>query len=271
MRSTGLPRPLRRAALLLLVAFAALASVSLAAAQAGTPDPITEEGERIGQLWVYTLAIATVVFFGVEGALIYAIIRYRKKSDELPKQTHGSTVVEIIWTGIPVLIVIALFTFSIIVLRDVEKEADAEDLTINVTGFQFSWQFEYAMNDLGTVNDPEGEGLITIIGNAAQEPELVIPVGEPVEFALQSPDVIHSFYVRDFLYKLDVVPGRDNRFVITANQTGEFFGQCAELCGLDHALMRFRLRVVERDEFDAWVAEMAPEAEDGEDAVAAAN
>ncbi|HMO95461.1 MAG TPA: cytochrome c oxidase subunit II, partial [Tepidiformaceae bacterium] len=100
------------------------------------------------------------------------------------------------------------------------------------------------------------------------EPTLVIPVGERVEFALFSPDVIHSFYIRDFLYKLDVVPGRDNRFVVTAHTTGEFFGQCAELCGLDHAFMRFRLRVVTREEFDAWVAEMAPQSE--EDAVAAA-
>lgn len=266
MPSSGMPRRLRRAVLLLTAALFALASVSLAAAQAGTPDPITEEGVKIGELWVFTLIIAAVVFFAVEGALIYAIIRYRKKSDELPKQTHGSTIVEFIWTGIPVLIVIALFTYSIIVLRDIENEADPQDLTINVTGFQFSWQFEYALNDLGTQGDPAGEGLITIIGNAAQEPELVIPVGEPVEFALSSPDVIHSFYVRDFLYKLDVVPGRDNRFVITAKETGEFFGQCAELCGLDHAMMRFRLRVVERAEFDAWVAENAPEPE--EEAVA---
>lgn len=266
MPSSGMPRLLRRAVLLLSFALLALASVSLAAAQAGTPDPITREGERIGELWVFTLIIAAVVFFAVEGALLYALVRYRKKSNELPKQTHGSTIVEFIWTGIPVLIVIALFTYSIIVLRDVENEAEPQDLTINVTGFQFSWQFEYALNDLGTNNDPGADGVITIIGNAAQEPELVIPVGEPVEFALSSPDVIHSFYVRDFLYKLDVVPGRDNRFVITAKETGEFFGQCAELCGLDHALMRFRLRVVERDEFDAWVLENAPEPE--EEAVA---
>ncbi len=269
MPSSGMPRQLRRAVLLLSFALLALASVSLAAAQAGTPNPITEEGEKIGELWVFTLIIAGIVFFAVEGALIYAIIRYRKKNDELPKQTHGSTIIEFIWTGIPVLIVIALFTYSIIVLRDIENEADPQDLTINVRGFQFSWQFEYALNDLGTNNDPAAEGAITIIGNAAQEPELVIPVGEPVEFALASSDVIHAFYVRDFLYKLDVVPGRDNRFVITANETGEFFGQCAELCGLDHALMRFRLRVVERDEFDAWVAENAPAPE--EEAVANAD
>ncbi len=258
---------MRRAVLLLTVALTALASVSLAAAQAGTPNPITREGDRINELWIFTLVVALIVFFAVEGALVWAIIRYRKKSDELPKQTHGSTIVEFIWTGIPVLIVIALFTYSIIVLRDIENAAEPADLTVSVTGFQFSWEFKYQMNDLGVGSDPNAEGEISILGTAAQEPTLVIPVGEPVEFALFSPDVIHSFYIRDFLYKLDVVPGRDNRFVVTAHTTGEFFGQCAELCGLDHAFMRFRLRVVTREEFDAWVLENTPEPE--EEAVAA--
>jgi cytochrome c oxidase subunit 2 len=88
---------------------------------------------------------------------------------------------------------------------------------------------------------------------------LVIPKDEPVEFALFSEDVIHSFYVRDFLYKLDVIPGRDNRFVVTAHTEGEFHAQCAELCGLDHALMQFTLKVVSREEFDKWVAETSTE------------
>jgi cytochrome c oxidase subunit 2 len=83
-------------------------------------------------------------------------------------------------------------------------------------------------------------------------------VDEPVEFRLQSNDVIHSFYIRNFLYKLDVIPGRDNRFVVTAHDTGTFHAQCAELCGLNHALMQFKLEVMTRQDFDAWVAENAP-------------
>jgi cytochrome c oxidase subunit 2 len=88
---------------------------------------------------------------------------------------------------------------------------------------------------------------------------LRIPVGEPVEFELASADVIHSFYVRNFLYKLDVIPGRDNQFVVTAHETGTFHAQCAELCGVDHALMQFTLEVVSRAEFDQWVAENRPQ------------
>lgn len=255
MAETGMRRHSRRFVLLLTVALLALASISAASAQVGTPKPITDEAKKIEDLWIFTLVIAAVVFVAVEGVLVYVLFRFRKRNDELPAQTHGSTVLEFVWTGIPVLIVIALFTYSFIVLRDVENEAAAEDMTIEVNGFQFQWEFTYQLNDLGVNTDPASEGVINIIGTAADEPTLVIPIDEPIEFRLLSNDVIHSFYIRDFLYKLDVVPGRDNRFVITARETGEYFGQCAELCGLNHALMRFKLKVVTRDEFDLWVAE----------------
>jgi cytochrome c oxidase subunit 2 len=207
-------------------------------------------------LWKFTLIIATVVFIGVEGAIIYCVFAFRKKGDNLPPQTHGSTVVEVIWTTIPVIIVICLFSYAFIVLRDVENKAAPDDLTVHVEGFQFQWSFTFDMNDLGTnTPDRNAAGQFTILGTAAQEPTLVIPVDEKVEFQLSSHDVIHSFYVRDFLCKLDVIPGRDNRFVVTPRQIGTFHAQCAELCGLDHSLMRFTLKVVTREEFDKWVSE----------------
>src|SRR6185369_12842053 len=137
-----------------------------------------------------------------------------------------------------------------------------------VQGFQFQWAFTYCKNDLGkggsdapakAADDPyQGpcatkEDEIITTGTAAQEPTLHIPVGEPVEFRLKSTDVIHSFYIRDFLYKLDVIPGRDNKFTVTPVKTGTFIGQCAELCGLNHALMRFSVEVMPRDDFDKWI------------------
>ncbi len=255
MPSTGKLRIVRRFSLLLAAALLAIATISPAFAGWGMPNPITDEAKRIEDLWIFTLIIALAVFFAVEGALLYAIFRFRKRSDELPPQTHGSTALEIVWTSIPVLIVIALFSYSFIVLRDVEKTAPDDALSIEVNGFQFSWEFTYDLSRLGTNTDPNAEGTFSIIGTAANEPTFVIPVGEPVEFRLKSNDVIHAFYIPHFLYKLDVVPGRDNRFVITARETGEFTGQCAELCGLNHALMRFHVKVVEREEFDRWVAE----------------
>jgi cytochrome c oxidase subunit 2 len=250
-------KPLRRAAFLVCFALLALIVIGTASAQTGQPGGITDEGRDMHKLYVFTLVLALIVFVLVEAALLYAIFKFRKRSDALPAQTHGSTIIEFIWTGIPVLIVIALFTYSFIVLRNVENKHNDADLTVNVTGFQFQWQFDYNLNDLGKGSDPKATGTITIIGTAAKEPTVVIPVDEPVEFRLASHDVIHSFYVRDFLYKLDVIPGRDNRFSVTARETGTFTGQCAELCGLGHAIMRFHIQVMTRADFDNWVKEQS--------------
>ncbi len=251
------PRRLRRATALATIALIALLSITPVAAQSGQPTGITEEAGDIHNLYLFVLVLATVILVAVEAALVFAIFRYRKRDEALPPQIHGSTFIEVIWTVIPIVIVALLFVTSWVVLRDIEYGADEADLTVEVNGFQWNWAFVYNLDDLGR-GQPQGEGKLTIQSQEAGEmPELVIPVGEPVEFKLSSNDVIHSFYVREILYKLDVVPGRDNRFVVVPTKTGEFVGQCAEFCGLDHAIMRFRLRVVERAEFDRWVAEQA--------------
>jgi len=259
MRSTVVLRHSRRILVFLAVAMLAIATLSGASAQTVQPPGITDEAHKMHDLYLFVTAIAIVVFIIVEGGIIWAIFRYRKRGDGLPTQTHGSTLLEIVWTAIPVLITTSVFTYSFIVLREVENKADPNDLTVHVQGFQFQWGFTYDLNDLGTKTaDRNATGQIEILGTAAQEPTLVIPANEPVEFALSSNDVIHSFYVRDFLYKLDVEPGRDNRFVVTARELGEFHAQCAELCGLDHSLMRFKLKVVSREDFDKWVSEQKP-------------
>jgi cytochrome c oxidase subunit 2 len=236
----------------LVTATSAFANIS------GQPSGITDEARKMHDLYLVVLGMALLVFVAVEAALLFMIFRFRKKSDALPPQIHGNNVLEVVWTTIPIVIVLVLFVASFVVLLDVEQDADDNALTIHVEGFQFSWRFTYDMNDLGPGSDPNAEGQFSIIGTAAQIPTLVMPVDEEVEFVLSSPDVIHSFYVRDFLYKLDVIPGRTNRFSVTARETGTFEGQCAELCGLNHALMFFHLRVVTREEFDAFVAENAP-------------
>ena len=227
-------------------------------------------------LYLLVTVMGLVVAVLVEGALVYALIKFRKKSDELPSQMHGNNVVEVIWTAIPILIVVTLFGFAFRVLTQVEHDHETEDLTVEVQGFQFQWQFTYCLNDLGSGSDAPLKGddaaykgpcataadEIIVIGKAGEEnePTLVIPVGQRVEFKLKSTDVIHSFYIRDFLYKLDVIPGRDNSFVVNPlveEAGGSFFGQCAELCGIDHSLMRFKVELKTRAEFDKWIAERA--------------
>ncbi len=255
MRRVPLHRRLR-----LFLATGVAALLALAAtgtASAIQPGGITDEARLMNELfWIVTIA-GLVVFVLVAAALVYAMIRYRRQGDELPPQFHGGAKIEAAMVGVPVVIVIALFTISMITLVQIDDKAEDDALTIEVTGFQFSWQFAYNMDDLGTNTDAAAEGTIAIIGTPQNDPVLVMPVDEPVEFLLKSNDVIHSFYVKDFLYKLDLIPGRENSFTVTARETGDFSAQCAELCGTNHALMRFVVRVVERDEFDAWVAEEA--------------
>ena len=269
MPTTGMRGSARRAIVFFFAALLALAAIGTASARAGQPGGITDEAREMHNLYLFTLLLGAVVFVIVEGVLIYCLIKFRKKDDSLPVQIHGSNIVEFIWTVIPVIIVIALFSYSFVVLRNIEHKENPVDLTVNVTGFQFQWQFTYCQNDLGKganaptqAKDSKYQGPCTaeadefsIIGTAKDEPTVVIPLDEPVEFRLKSNDVIHSFYVRDFLYKLDVIPGRDNKFTVTARETGTYVGQCAELCGLNHSIMRFKLEVKTRADFDTWMAD----------------
>ncbi|OAI43788.1 hypothetical protein AYO38_10400 [bacterium SCGC AG-212-C10] len=243
---------------LVFVALLALLSVNVAFAYDGTGQRpgITDQAHKMHDLYLLVLAIGSIVFVAVEGALIFILIRFRRRDDTLPAQTHGNNLLEVVWTSIPVIIVVILFVFSFITLVDVEDEGHEQDLTVDVTGFQWQWKFDLNSNDLGPNSDKSGENkTITILGTSSAEPTIVIPVNENVQFRLHASDVIHSFYVQDFLYKLDVIPGRENKFTVRATETGTFPGQCAEFCGDDHALMRFHLKVVTRAEFDAWAAE----------------
>ncbi len=243
MRRFGPRRFSRRA--LILISTALLALLTIQSAFAQQPSGITEEAHKMHHLFIFVSLLAIAVFALVGGALLVAIIRFRKKDDTLPRQTHGSTPLEMLWVAIPVLLVVIMFSYSVVVLIDVEHSAEPEDMTVHVQGFQFQWKFTYNLNDLGPGSDPNSDASVVVQGSPDEEPELVLPAGEPIEFELFSQDVIHSFYVRDFLYKLDVIPGRDNKFKVTIDEDaiGKVYnGQCAELCGIGHAFMRFTIR-----------------------------
>jgi cytochrome c oxidase subunit 2 len=258
-----------------VVAVAALALLpsAIAFAQVGQPTPITDEARSMHRLYIVVLSLAFAVFVGVVSALLFAIFRYRRRraDDPLPPQIHGSAKIEAMWIAIPVIIVLTMFTYSAVVLAKTDRKAPEDALTIRVTGFQFQWQFDYNLQDLGSRKPVDREGTVTILGTPSNIPELVIPVDEPVEFVLHSNDVIHSFFIPNFLYKLDVIPGLENRFVVVPRVTGTFRGQCAELCGVDHALMLFTVRVVTREEFDRWIVEQAAETASGSADASAGN
>lgn len=211
-------------------------------------QPVSEQGQLIFDFYPVIFWIAVAVFVLVEGLLIWIVLRYRRRptDTELPAQTHGHSRLEIIWTLIPALVVTGLFAFTVDTLGKVETAntpGDTPDLVVDVTGFQWQWTFEY----------PE-QG-IKLTGSGREGPTMALPVGETVRIRLHATDVIHSFYVPQFLYKKDVIPGRTNEFDVIVKQAGTFAGQCAEFCGLGHADMHFSVQAMSPAEFDAWVVQ----------------
>ena len=213
------------------------------------PEPKTESGQDVFNLYLLVLGLAAIVFVGVEGFIIYAVIRYRRQpgDDVLPPQLHGNNTVEIIWTAIPTVIVFILFIFSMITLGEVEARSE-DPVTIEVEGFQWQWIFRYE------------EGA-EVIGNAEEPAVMAVPVGEPVRLVLASTDVNHAFYVPQFLIKRDVIDpgenGRPNELEFTVTEAGTYSGQCAEFCGSQHAEMTFTVEAMPRAEYDAYIAALA--------------
>ena len=186
-----------------------------------------------------TLYWATGVFVLVEGALLYAIFRFRGRPDDPePRQVHGNTVIEIIWTVIPALILAAIAVPTVRGIFQTNAIPTGDVLRVDVVGHQWWWEFRYPTLNLTTAN------------------ELHIPVGQTVSLHLGSADVVHSFWPPRFAGKRDVFPNRETRLWFKAEQAGEYPGQCAEFCGIQHGRMAFRVRAQTADEFQGWVAHM---------------
>ncbi len=248
---------MRRARLIgiVLVAVVALAGCS-------TLTPVTQEGVEISGLYRVLFVVAAVIFVLVEGAILFAVLRYRRRSDMVPPQFHGNNLLEVAWTLIPMVIVASLFALTWGVLNRVEAKADQPRVTVNVLGFQWQWQFTYQGQrvPLPAGQPPED---VTVKGTIAKPPVMYLPVGEPIRFNVQSQDVIHSFFVRQFLFKRDVFPDHVNTFDLTITKPGDYGGQCAEYCGLAHQAMRFTVRAVSRPEFEDWLAKAKKEQASG--------
>jgi cytochrome c oxidase subunit II len=215
------------------------------------PAPKTDAGQDVFNLYLIVLGLAALVFIGVEGFILYAVVRYRRRpGDEvLPEQLHGNNTVEIIWTAIPTVIVFILFFFSMLTLGEVEASSDVERATtVEVEAFSWGWNFRY-------------ENGATASGSAAEPPTLALPVQEPVRLRLTSVDVNHAFYVPDFLIKRDVIDfgpaGLPNELTFTITEAGTYAGQCAEFCGTQHAEMVFTIDAMPRGDFDAYVQALA--------------
>jgi cytochrome c oxidase subunit 2 len=212
----------------------------------GGATPATDRSHSVRTLYDVVFYIAVAIFLLVEGMIAWTVLRYRRKpgEDELPPQTHGNNLVEVIWTAVPTAIVLFLFVLSWQTLNTVEATSQST-VHVRVIAAQFQFQFDYL--------DEQGNTQFTQFVPSGQDGGMVIPAGEPVHVSMLSNDVIHAFYVPQFLFKRDVVPGKENVFDFTVDEPGTYRGQCAELCGTGHGVMRFEVRAVERGEFDAWL------------------
>lgn len=202
-------------------------------------NPASSIAAHEANLYNNILIMAVVVFLLVEICLVWVLIRDRRKEgdDTPPRQIHANTKLEIAWTVIPVFLTGALFVMTFQTMKSVAAPtASAEDINVHVIGHQWWWEFDYSDLGFKTAN------------------ELHIPVGATVQITLDSVDVIHSFWVPQLSGKTDVFPGQTNHMWLTANQTGVFIGQCAEFCGVEHALMRIVVVVDSQADFNAWAA-----------------
>jgi cytochrome c oxidase subunit 2 len=202
------------------------------------PASASEEFDRIQAIYWFATWMSVVIFAIVAAVVIYSVWKWRVPPDDDAEgpPIHGHTGLEIAWTAVPAILVIALGIVSAVVMSE-NGQARDDALEVRATGQQFAWKFEYP--ELGEFSTGE----------------LVLPVNQQARFTMEAVDVIHSFWVPNFGQKMDAVPGIETTINVTPTKTGEFAVGCAELCGLGHATMRAKARVVTQAEFDAWIEE----------------
>jgi cytochrome c oxidase subunit II len=209
------------------------------------PTPGSEAASDIDTLYDVLLICSVPVFVLVMTIAIYSVVRFRAKPGDMGDgpPIHGNTRLEIIWVTVPFIMVTALAIYGWIVLDDIEAK-QANELVVKVTGRQFAWSFEYPAEKVSSN-------------------ELVLPVDRPVDFRINSEDVIHSFWVPQFRLKSDAVPGLTTKVRVTPDRVGDWEVVCTELCGLGHSAMRAFVRVVPTARYEAWIAKRGQQAEAG--------
>lgn len=222
----------------------------------GWPVGVTPQAESMRELWTWSCIAALIVGVITWAAMFWAIAFHRKRKGDdgsVPRQTQYNLPVEVVFTVIPTVIVAVLFGFTVAVQNYVDTSEGEPDLRVAVEGFQWNWEFIYP-----ETTGPTGEPVSTL-GSSDTIPLLVLPTDRRIEFTQYSNDVIHSFWVPEFLFKRDVFPlpeknDQDNVWQIDRiEREGAFVGRCAELCGAYHAFMNFEVRALSPDLFDRWL------------------
>lgn len=204
-------------------------------------EGVTETSKSTFHLWQGFSIAAAIIGAFTAGLILWAVIRYRRKGDAIPKQTQYHIPLEILYTIIPIIIVIGLFVATVIVENEVV--ADPPTTTeIHANAFQWGWGFTYT-----------NENAISV-GSTTETPTMVMPVDTDVRILLTATDVVHGFYVKEFNFSRFALPGVTNKFTFHAVKTGTFAGQCTQMCGLYHSIMYFKVKVVSQSDYAAWLA-----------------
>jgi len=230
----------------------------------GSPDT-TDHTSRITGLWVTSWIVLLVVGIVTWGLILWAAIVYRRRRGQsgLPVQMRYNMPIEILYTVIPFILVIGFFAYTARDQAAIEETIEDPDVTIQAIGKQWAWDFNYVDENVFSAGmqaqlRPDGN----IDGENVNT--LYLPVNQTVEIQLDSRDVIHSFWVIDFLYKKDMFPGRTNVMYFTPTKEGEYYGKCAELCGEYHSFMLFKVKVVSEEEYEAHIEELRAAGNEGQ-------
>jgi len=200
----------------------------------------TTQARTTFHLWQGFFIAGLVVGGFVLILILWAIFRYRRRSDEIPKQTQYHTVLEIVYTVVPIMIVVVLFVFTVLAENKVDATPANPGARIHVNAFQWGWEFDYP-------------GGVKVIGQTTDAPTMVVPVGTDVQISLDSLDVLHGFYVPEFNFSRYASPGYTTTFDFNVLHTGVYRGQCTQLCGLYHSLMFFNVRAVTPSQYAVWL------------------
>ena len=248
----------RRAALLALLAVGTTGCTSNAFTRLGWPEPVTRQGQVALTLWQGSWVAAWLVGAVVWGLIVWAIIFHRKKraTAPAPHQVRYNLPIEMLYTVVPFIMVGVLFFFTARDENYIDRLSAHPNVTVNVIGYQWSWQFQYP----GYKVPGSATGFVTMNGVSwspetgnSQLPVLVIPKDRTVRFNLVSTDVIHSFWIVPFEFKRDLIPGHPNHFEVYPTKTWSGIGHCTELCGLYHSRMLFKVRIVTPAQFSLWI------------------
>ncbi len=214
--------------------------------------------ENIHWFHNYILVIITLITFFVLGLLVWCIMRFNAKANPTPSRTSHNTTIEVIWTVVPVLILLVIAIPSFRLLYDKETTPADADMTVKAVGYQWYWGYEYpdhgdfAFNSIMLQEDELQPGQPRLL---AVDREMVVPAGQTIRLIVTAADVLHSFALPAFALKTDAIPGRLNEAWFRADEPGVYYGQCSEICGRDHAFMPTAIRVLPQAEWEAWLAE----------------